>query len=181
MKIDLELPQEIRTAILKLPERTDPQYSFQQGGPIEHLAHTKDRLLEYYIHWIAGGLENKSLESRAIPLSSMDILFWENHIGGFKRAAADAYTVDWGYLSGYPESPWSEVYDVGDNAYKWWQVTMMLPSYKLGPYGLWCIETNSQFIIEPTNVRTNQNSDFDLFFAKTDEIDILKKELDRFK
>lgn len=169
------------TSILKLPDVTDPQY-YIDGGPIEHLAHTKEHLLDFYLSWIGGKLESARLESRMIPLSSMDILFWEKSIGGFKRDLQTMFTVDWAYLHGYPESPWSEVFENGDNrGYNWWQITKMTPSFKLGTYGLWCIETNPIFLDEQKTLRSDDYSNFDVVFAKTDEIAILTMELARFK
>jgi hypothetical protein len=180
MRKDQMLPINMYEALMKMPDRSDKQYGLQDAGPIAHLAHTKDRIFDFYIYWITGLVDNLSLEDRMIPLSPMDILYWEKCIGGFKRELSTAFTVDWACLHGYAESPWSKVYEVGDKNYRWWKIVKMNPFFKLGPYGLWCIETNSKFLIEETVERTDQHSSFDLVFAKTDEVVILKKELQLF-
>ena len=127
-----------------------------------------------------GNIDQKSLDFRSMPLKKADLLAMEE-MGGFKRDLANAYTLDWGFVSNYPEYPWREVFPTVDSAYRWWQISEMQPRFKLGPYVLVCIETNKRFNAERTLVRTDADSTFELFFAKVDEVAILKKELEHFR
>lgn len=178
MRLELELPEAVSQKITALPLRSDSQYMVN-GGPIEHLAHTREYLLSFYFNWVKGGGVLKSLETRNIPLNSLDMLYM-SFCGGFKRDN-DIYTVNWEYLEKEGDSLWSRFYETGDDKYMWWQISKMLPEFKLGPFGLWCIETNRIFNPTPTVIRSDSNSDFDLIFATNDEIASLKKQLGKFK
>lgn len=179
MTLEFGRPKTASQAWIKIPDDLHPNYRID-GGSYEHCAHFRQFILGFLSSWVKGEVKNLSLEARMAPLETEDIrlLF---QVNSFYRDLGSPFTVNWGYIEPSNFSVWSSVLPSGDNNYRWWQITTLLPDVKFGNYRLYCIEMNDRFSPEKTERRFDEGSEFELVFARKGEMKTLKKELSRFR
>jgi hypothetical protein len=169
-------PEDQYRALIRLPDRGHSEYH-SAGGPIEHLTHFKEAVLEIATTVNEG--KTLPLDARWIPLELADMKMMERI--SFSRLPDPVVTAQWGYLSDgsvwYPHVPG----EIDDDEWRWWQVSLMEPSLNLPrKHELICIETNSRFSGEVTLHRYDEHSEFDLFIVNPDELRNLQDELTRY-
>ena len=179
MTLEFGRPKTFSQAWVRIPDRSYPEYGEKDGNPYEHVAHLKERLFELFYIWAEGNFGKLSLEQRMIPLNTDDLrlLF---QVNSFYRNLDRSFTEDWSCIPGDSNNPWKDVLPYGpDDGYRWWQIMHLDPDVKLGSYRLFCIEMNSVFRLKRTEVRFDENSEFELVLATKKEIDNLKQLIKR--
>ncbi len=162
-------------AIIRLPDSSHPEYELH-GSAIEHLVHLKE-LFEDILIKNQEIISNLSLGDRWTPLALEDMKLLEE--GSFRRDLENPITVDWEQIR--RNNPWSDYLPSGDDEYRWWQVSEMVPALSVPSAKLVCIESNSKFHRTKTDYRFNEQSEFDIFVLTPEEFDSLKQELTRNK
>lgn len=174
--LEFERPKSPIDAWMRLPDRTHPEYGKLDGNPYEHVAHFKERLFELVDIWLSGKMGKLLLEERMIPLETDDLklIFQVNSF--YRKTGSEIFRAEWVHIPDEGENPWIDVLPIGDDNYRWWQITTLDPELELGNYRLFCIEMNDQFIdIEKkTEVRFDEHSEFEMVLATAEELDELK-------
>ena len=179
MSVEFGRPKTFPDALIRVPDRNDPEYNSVDGGPYEHCAHFREYLTETWSSVVAKTkpLKDIPLEGRMVPMETDDLklLFQVNSF--YRDLNNDVYTRDWAHIPKGLDTPWQDLLPEGTDEYRWWQITHFTPDIKLGWYRLYCIEMNNQFETKRTSVRFDENSEFEFVFATKSEIGLLKKAL----
>lgn len=167
MTLEFGNPRTIESALSRIPGRDHPQYSIQCGA-YEHCTHVKEHLYKI----INYDLAQLSLEDRMIPLVTEDmrLLFQLNSL---KRNLDTASTFRWSSIEFDENETWTTLLPVGDDNYRWWQITEIMPGVSVEGYKLISIEMNSRFESSSDDIRLDDRSEFELVVVRNDELDRL--------
>lgn len=174
---EFERPKTVGQAIRRLPACSHPEYE-KEGGSIEHLVHLRSKVIDLIRSALRYGpdfLSDSALDTRWIPLEVEDVQLLEQL--SFYRDLENAVTVQWEYIR--KESEWANYYSSGDDQYQWWQISEMIPPLTIQSSKLVCVETNYHFLMQETNYRTDENSEFDIYIFTPEELNSLLQELTR--
>ena len=137
MRLEFGKPQSPLQAIIRIPDRSHPEYD-KDGGPFEHVAHFGETLANI-IRKILDG-EDIPLEGRWIPLEIEDMKLLRD-VSSFTCEQEPILTTYWGTIS--QESVWGrEYFPTRDNSYRWRQVSKMNPRLDMKGFELICVETS---------------------------------------
>jgi len=164
-------------ALSRLPGPNHPEYELH-GSAIEHLVHFRNYVVEM-LSWTPRegqeAIHNPSIGQRWIPLGLEDMKLLEE--GSFRRDLENPTTVDWECIR--RNNPWSDYFPSGDDEYRWWQITDLVPALSVPSAKLVCVESNSKFQATKTDHRFNEHSEFDIFVLTSEELNSLITELSR--
>ncbi len=177
MALEFGPPKNFSQAWIRIPDKSKPDFN---KTSYENCASLRDHLFKLMKFSMSGTLDQLSLEGRTIPLETDDIrLLYQ--CNSFRRDLDKATTVNWSCIWNNIE-PWSQILPLGDNQYRWWQISNFEPDVKFGDYRLYCIEMNDQFEGAESSTRFNERSEFEVVLVRETEINILKDALTaRFK
>ena len=177
MGISLEFGRPLSSpqALIRLPGREHADYPID-GGPVEHVAHFKEWVLEMFSKYMNNGFENIPIGDRSIPLNAADLryIFGQN---SYWQNREDVYTQNWAYVEEDETNPWCEIVPLGDDEHRWWQISSFTPDTEFGDHKLYCVEMNSRFKQKDTKIRLDEFSDIEIVFATEKEIEALKASL----
>jgi hypothetical protein len=162
-------PDSPAQALLRLPTRQHPDY-LSSGGPIEHLVH-----LNEHLGVVSVERDGLPLIERNVPLNIDDMRLLEKF--SFRRRRDELLTIQWESIR--RGSEWSLIFPQGYDSYRWWQVARMQPDLDLPGLIFVSVELNSRFCSQPTEWRSDENSEFELFLLTPEELMGLKAELTR--
>jgi len=171
-------PATVEQALLRLPDGRHPEYGKDEGGPIEHLVHFQEHLVEMLSEVQEQGLEyllNSGIDIRNIPLELEDIKLLERY--SFRRDMDNSVTIQVEYIP--EDNVWSLYLPSGDDEYRWWQISKLIPPLGIPSVELLCIEMNSKYIPEETSFRFDDDSEFEVFLLTTEELNSLYQLLKR--
>ena len=180
MSIELAFgkPTTVEQALSRLPDRTHSEYGKVVGGSIEHLVHFRERLTELQNELQMHGpdyLHNTSLDARNIPLELEDIKLLERY--SFRRDLANSVVIQMEYVP--EDNEWSLYLPNGDEEYKWWQISKLIPSLNFPSVELISVEMNSKSIYEEINYLSDEDSEFEIFLLTAGELNSLYQLLKR--
>ena len=174
--LEFGIPQTAEQALIRLPTRNHSLY--QSDEVFQHVTHFGERLIELQVLQAIDPefFQDLSLEDRLIPLTAADIHF----IGrlSFRISEPGITIAQWEFIR--PKTDWGQILPSGDDCYRWWKISRMAPDLNIGGLDFISIESNRQFSSEPTFLRGDQNSEFELGLLKPKEVESLVTEITRF-
>jgi len=168
MMIEFGLPNTYMDAILRIPNIHDSQYGIDKPITgcakfrmhIEHVT-TSDLYKDY------------NLLARSMKMTTEEISLL-HQTNSFRRSNSPILTAQWARLE---NSKWATIFPLGDDNYRWWQISKFEPSEIDTEYTLYCVESNKIFETRKTYYRFNQHSFFVILMATHTEINSLINEL----
>lgn len=177
MALEFGPPKNFSQAWIRIPDKSKSNFD---EISYDNCTSLRDHLFKLMKLSMFGALDRLSLEGRTIPLEADDLrLLYQ--CNSFQRDLENATTINWSCVWQSIE-PWNQILPLGDNQYRWWQLTNFTPDVQFGDYRLYSIEMNDRFESAESSTRFNERSEFEVVLAREEEINILKEALTaRFK
>lgn len=170
MVLEFGKPQNPSQALIRLPDKSHPGYDEERKGPYGRVAHFREFMFDV-LSKISDGIDIP-LEERWFPLKVEEMkLLIDSY--SFKRKPEPMLITNWRTID--KESVWGkEYFSTGEDGYRWWRIHEMEPSLDTQGFELICVETNHSY---SKKTIFNENSRFDIFVLKPEELQSLVNEL----
>jgi hypothetical protein len=168
MTIEFGLPKDYQSAISRIPNILDPLYGVDK--PTTGCANFRTYLTDITTPPLYKGCE---VITRSMKMTKDEIVLLHK-VNSFRRSNSKSNIYQWSRIE---SDQWATIFPLGDNNYRWWEITPFEPSTIDSDHSLYCVEMNKQHLERKTSTRFDEKSFFVILLATQIEIDSLRNEL----
>lgn len=170
MLLEFGRPQDYLSAITRIPSIADPQYG--KDYSTTECANFREYFFDITNPKLYDGCD---LITRSVHFKK-EVVQELHQANSFRRSNSDLVTYQWSRLD---NKRWAMIFPLGDDNYRWWQLSKFEPSKINAKYTLYCVEMNKNFLPHPTLHRFDNDSFFNILIATENEVKLLNKELSK--